>query len=108
MLIHTRVANQVYVWIINVYSAYVLYISCILLASLFMKHLWQAKLVRTVEEYSLPLLMTVLIGSTPPKFINSSLVLLSFMETSHIHLMICISALSKFNPTSASKGLVSP
>ena len=36
-----------------------------------------------------------------------SLVLLSFMETSHIHLIICISALSHFNPTSANKGLVS-
>ena len=35
---------------------------------------------------SLPLLMTVVIGSTPN---NSSLVLLCFMETPHIHLIIC-------------------
>ena len=31
----------------------------------------------------------------------------SRMETTHIHLIICISALSNFNPTLASKGLVS-
>ena len=38
---------------------------------------------------SLPLLMTVVIGSTPTNFLNSSLVLLSSMGTSHIHLIIC-------------------
>ena len=38
---------------------------------------------------SLPLLMTVVIGSTPTNSLNSSLVLLSFMETPHIHLIIC-------------------
>ena len=55
----------------------------------------------------LPLLMTVAICSTPTNFFNSSLVLLSFMKTPHIHLIICISVLSNFNPTSTSKGLVS-
>ena len=44
--------------------------------------------------------MTVVIGSTPTNFPNSSLVFLSFMETSHILLIICISAGSNFNPTS--------
>ena len=38
---------------------------------------------------SLPLLMTVVIGSTPTNSLNSSLVLLSFMETPHIHRIIC-------------------
>ena len=38
---------------------------------------------------------------------TSSFVLLSFMEIPHTHLIICISALSNFNPTSTSKGLVS-
>ena len=56
---------------------------------------------------SLPLLMTVVIGSTPTSLLNSSFVLLSFYEIPHIHLIICISALSNFNPTSTSKGLVS-
>ena len=56
---------------------------------------------------SLPLLMKVVIGSTPTSLLNSSFVLLSFNEISHIHLIICISALSNFNPTSTSKGLVS-
>ena len=51
------------------------FISCILLASLFMKTSLAGKIVlRTVEEYSLPVLMTVVIGSTPTNFINSSLV----------------------------------
>ena len=49
---------------------------------------------------SLPHLMTVVMGSTPSNFLNSSLVLLSFMETPHIHLIICISARLNFNPTS--------
>ena len=56
---------------------------------------------------SLPLLMKVMIGSTPTSLLNSSFVLLSFNEIPHIHLIICISALSNFNPTSTSKGLVS-
>ena len=56
---------------------------------------------------SLPLLMKVVIGSTPTSLLNSSFVLLSFNEIPHIHLIICISALSNFNPTSTSKGLVS-
>ena len=55
---------------------------------------------------SLPLLMTVVIGSTPTSLLNSSLVHLSFMEIPHIHPIICISALSNFNPISNSKGLV--
>ena len=38
---------------------------------------------------SLPLLMRVVIGSTPTNSLNSSLVILSFMETPHIHLIIC-------------------
>ena len=38
---------------------------------------------------SLPLLMTVVICSTPTNSLNSPLVLLSFMETSHIYLIIC-------------------
>ena len=38
---------------------------------------------------------------------TASFVLLYFMEIPHIHLIICISALSNFNPTSSSKGLVS-
>ena len=49
---------------------------------------------------SLPLLMKVVIGSTPTSLLNSSFVLLSFNEIPHIHLIICISALSNFNPTS--------
>ena len=61
----------------------------------------------TLREYSIQILMTVVIGSTPTNFINYSVVLLSFMETSHIYLMICISALSNFNLTSTSKCLVS-
>ena len=56
---------------------------------------------------SLPLLMKVVIGSTPTNHLNSSFVLLSFNEIPHIHLIICISALSNFNPTSTSKSLVS-
>ena len=32
--------------------------------------------------------------------------LLSFMDIAHIHLIICISAFSNFNPTSTSKALV--
>ena len=43
---------------------------------------------------SLPLLMTVVIGSIPTSLFNSSPVLPSFMETPHIHLTIRISALS--------------
>ena len=56
---------------------------------------------------SLPLLMTVVIDSTPTSLLNSSLVLLSFMEIPHIHLIICISALLNIHPTSHSKGIVS-
>ena len=55
----------------------------------------------------LPLLITVEIGSTPSSLLNSSLVLMSFMETPHIHIIICISALLKFNPTLTSNELVS-
>ena len=55
---------------------------------------------------SLPPPMTVVICSTPTSILNFSFVLLSFMETPHSHLIICISALSNFNPTSARKGLV--
>ena len=33
--------------------------------------------------------MTVVIDSTPTNFLNSSFVLLSFMETPHIHLITC-------------------
>ena len=55
-----------------------------------------------LHHMSIPLLMTVVIGSTPTNFLNSSLVLLSFIETPHIHIILCISALSKFKPTSAS------
>ena len=43
--------------------------------------------------------MTVVIGSKPTSF---SILHFSFMGTSHIHLIIYISALSNFNPTSAS------
>ena len=49
-------------------------------------------LITCLYHLRLPLLMTVVIGSTPPSFLNSSLVFLSFMETPHIHLIICISA----------------
>ena len=42
---------------------------------------------------SIPILMTVVIGSTPFRFLKSSLVFLSFMEMPHIHQIICISAL---------------
>ena len=56
---------------------------------------------------SIPLLMKIVIGSTPNSLLNSSFVLLSFNEIPHIHLIICISALSNFNPTSTSKALVS-
>ena len=42
---------------------------------------------------SLPPLMKVVIGSTPTSILNSLFVLLSFNEISHIHLVICISAL---------------
>ena len=56
---------------------------------------------------SLPHLMKVVIGSTPTNLLNFSFVLLSFNEIPHFHLIICISALSNFNPTSTSKGLVS-
>ena len=56
---------------------------------------------------SLPLLMKVVIGSTPTSLLSYSFVLLSFNEIPHIHLIICIFALSNFNPTSTSKGLVS-
>ena len=38
---------------------------------------------------SRPPLMTVVIGKTSTNSLNSSLVLLSFMETPHIHLIIC-------------------
>ena len=38
---------------------------------------------------SLPLLMKVVIGSTPTSLLNSSCVLLSFNEIPHIHLIIC-------------------
>ena len=55
---------------------------------------------------SLPPLIKVVICSTPTSLLNSSFVL-SFNEIPHIHLMISISALSNFNPTSTSKGLVS-
>ena len=53
-------------------------------------------------QLSLPLLITVVIGSTPTNFLNYSLVIRCFMETPPIHLIICISALASFNPTSAS------
>ena len=52
--------------------------------------------VHTIQ--SLPPLITFMI-STPTSFLNYSLVLLYFMETPHINLIICISALSNFNPT---------
>ena len=55
---------------------------------------------------SLPLPITFVIGSTPSSLLNYSLAL-SFMEIPHIHLIVCISALSNFYPTSISKGLVS-
>ena len=55
---------------------------------------------------SQPLLMTVVIGSIPTRFLNSSFVLLSFMEIPHSYLIVCISVLSNFNPTSTIKGLV--
>ena len=55
---------------------------------------------------SLPLPMTVVIGSAPTSLLNSSCVLLSFMEIRHIHLIICISALSNYNPITARQGLV--
>ena len=58
-------------------------------------------------HHKLPLLITVVMGSTPSSLLNSLLVLLSFMETLHNHLIICISALSNFSPTSTSKGIVS-
>ena len=64
-------------------------------------------LIRSPYHLSLPLLMTVVIGSTPTILLNSSFLLLSFMDIPHIHLNICISALSNFNPTSISKGIVS-
>ena len=38
---------------------------------------------------SLPLLMQVVIGSTPTSLLNSLFVLLSFNEIPHIHLIIC-------------------
>ena len=38
----------------------------------------------------LPLLMTLVIGSTPTSLLNSTLVRLSLMETPHIHLIIYI------------------
>ena len=41
---------------------------------------------------SLPPLMKVVIGSTPISLLNSSFVLLFFMEIPHNHLIICISA----------------
>ena len=53
---------------------------------------------------SLPLLITVVMGSTPTSFLNYSLVLLSFMEIPHIHLIICISALSNFKPNINQQG----
>ena len=56
----------------------------------------------TPYHLSLPLLMKVVIGSTPTSLLNSSFVLLSFNEIPHIHIIICISALSNFNPTSTS------
>ena len=59
----------------------------------------------TPYHLSLSLLMKVVIGSTPTSPLNSSFVLLSFNEIPHIHLIICISALSNFNPTSTSKGI---
>ena len=55
---------------------------------------------------SLQPLMKVVIGSTQTSLLNSSFVLLSFNEIPHLHLIICISALSNFKPTSTSKGLV--
>ena len=41
---------------------------------------------------SLPLRITVVIGSTLTSFLNSLPVFLYFMETPHIHLKVCISA----------------
>ena len=73
----------------------------------FFTHSSSLFLITCPYHLSLPLLMTVVIGSTSTKCLNSSLVLLSFIETPHSHLIICISALSNVNPTSASKGLVS-
>ena len=49
--------------------------------------------------------MTVVIGPTPTSFLNYSLVSV-FHGTQHILLVISISALSNFNPTSAIKGFV--
>ena len=66
----------------------------------FFTHYSSLFLITCEYHLSLPLLMTVVIGSTPTNFLNSSLVLLSFMETPHIHLITCISASSYFNPTS--------
>ena len=48
---------------------------------------------------SRPLLMKVVIGSTPTSLLNFSFVLLSFNVIPHIHLIICISGLSNFNST---------
>ena len=64
-------------------------------------------LITCTYHLSLSLLMKVVIGSTPTSLHNSSFVPLSFNEIPHIHLIICTSALSNFNPTSTSKGLVS-
>ena len=52
---------------------------------------------------SIPPLMTVVISSTPSSRLNSSFVLVSFMKITHLHLIICISALSNFNPPTTSK-----
>ena len=46
--------------------------------------------------------MKVVIGSTPTSRLNSSFVILSYNGIPHIHQIICIPALSNFNPTSTS------
>ena len=80
-------------------------------STLYSKHFFTQSsspfLITCQYHLSLPLLMKVVIGSTPTSLLNSSFVLLSFNEIPHIHLIICISALSNFNLTSTSKGLVS-
>ena len=73
-----------------------------LLASTHSIHFFTQSSSHVHNHLSLRLMMTVVIGSTPIGHFNSSLVLLS-----HIYLIICISALSNFNLTLPSKGLVS-
>ena len=93
----------------TLYNLVLVCLPCGLLAStlystLFFTQSSSLFLITCSYHLSLPLLMTVVICSTPTNSLNSSFVILSFMETPHIHLIICcICVLLKY--TSGQVGL---